>query len=79
MAVLHQCRNGSVAGLAGYLYIIMNVSNGKEPWIARRKHQHLKTAGKDHQSGKRDGVPQKEKRDRGTERERQMEGGFSAL
>ena len=36
---------------------------------------HRQTAGKDHELGKRDGVPQKEKRDRGTEREREKEGG----
>ena len=32
------------------------MSNCKELWIARRKHQHLQTAGKDHSLGKRDGV-----------------------
>ena len=56
---------------------IVNVSNGKELWIARRKHQHLQTAGKYHELGKRDVVPQKEKRDkrdRCTERERKGEG-----
>ena len=47
------------------------MSNCKELWIARRKHQHLQPAGKDHKLGKRDGVPQKEQereRDRWTER-----------
>ena len=33
----------------------------------------------DHELGKRDGVPQKENRDRGTERERTKERGGSAL
>ncbi len=32
----------------GWIHWIVNVSNGKELWIARRKHQHLQTAGKDH-------------------------------
>ena len=39
----------------------MNVFNCKKLWIARRKHQHLQTAGKDNQLGKRDGVRQKGK------------------
>ena len=36
------------------------MSNCKELWMARLKHQHLQTAGKDHSIGKRDGVPEKE-------------------
>ena len=52
--------------VTGCVHWIVNVFNCKKNWIARRKHQHLQTAGKDHQLGKRDGVPQKEKeRDRG--------------
>ena len=48
------------------------MSNGKELWIARRKHQHLQTAGKDNTLGKRDGVPQKE---RETDGQKEREGG----
>ena len=32
----------------GWIHWIVNVSHCKELWIARRKHQHLQTAGKDH-------------------------------
>ena len=53
-------------------------SSCKEFWIARRKHQHLQTAGKYDQLGKLDVVPQKERQIyRKTERERQREGGCS--
>ena len=62
------------------------MSNCKELWIARRKQQHLQTAGKDHQLRKRDGVPQKEserEREKGERqidrRERMREGGPGAL
>ena len=48
------------------------MSNCKELWIARRKHQHLRTAGRYHYLGKRDGVPQKE-REKERERERERE------
>ena len=65
----------SVEMVTGWVKWIVNVSNGKELWIARRKHQHLQTAGKDHKLGKRDEVPQKETD--GLERWR--EGGCSAL
>ena len=49
------------------------MSNCKLLWIARRKHQHLQTAGKYHYLGKRDGVPQQE-RERERERERETAG-----
>ena len=91
MEILSQCSNGrqmallsqhyciSVEMVTGCVHWIVNVSNCKELWIARRKHQHLQTAGKYHKLGKRDGVQQKEKRVRGTERERKREGGCSVL
>ena len=44
-----------------WIHWIVNVSNCKELWIARRKHQHLQTAGKHHYLRKLDGVPQKER------------------
>ena len=69
----------SVDMVTGWVYWIVNVSNCKELWIARRKHQHLQSAGKDHYLGKRIGVPQKEsEKDSWAERERKMEGGCSA-
>ena len=44
------------------------MSNCKELWIARRKHQRTHTARKDHKLGKRDGVPHRERqKDRGRE------------
>ena len=46
--------------VTGWIDWIVNVSNCKELWIARLKHQHLQTAGKDHSIGKRDGIPEKE-------------------
>ena len=36
----------SVQIVIGRIHWIVNVSNCKELWIARRKHQHLQTAGK---------------------------------
>ena len=61
----------SVEMVTGRVHWIVNVSNCKEHWIAKRKHQHLQTAGKDHELGKRDGVPQKKKETDGQkERER---------
>ena len=45
----------------GWIHWVVNVFNCKELRIAKRKHQHLQTAGKDHELGKRDGVPQKER------------------
>ena len=53
------------------------MSNCKELWIARIKHQHLQTAGKGHSLGKRDGVPQNE-RERQIDRKREK-GGCSAI
>ena len=38
----------SVEMVIGWIHWIVNVSNCKELWIARRKHQHLQIAGKDH-------------------------------
>ena len=38
----------SVEMLTGWVHWIVNVSNCKELWIARRKYQHRQTAGKDH-------------------------------
>ena len=38
----------SVEIVIGWIHWIVNVSNCKELWIARRKRQHLQTAGKDH-------------------------------
>ena len=38
----------SLEMVTGWVHWIVNVSNCKELWIARRKHQHLTTAGKDH-------------------------------
>ena len=38
----------SVEMVTGRVHWIVNVFNCKEFWIARRKHQHLQTAGKDH-------------------------------
>ena len=38
----------SVEIVIGWIHWIVNVSNCKELWIARRKHQHLQTAGKGH-------------------------------
>ena len=52
----------SVEMVTGRVHWIVNVSNCKELWIAKRKHQHLQTAGKDHELGKRDGVPHNEER-----------------
>ena len=49
--------------VTGRVHWIVNVSNCKQLWIARRKHQHLQTTGKHHEVVKRDGVPQKEKRE----------------
>ena len=70
----------SVEMVTGWTHWIVNVSNGKELWIARRKHQHLQTAGKYHSLGKRDGVPDREsEKDKWTERERKREGGCNAL
>ena len=37
--------------VTGWVHWIVNVANCKELWIARRKHQHLQTAGKDHYLG----------------------------
>ena len=51
----------SVEIVSGWVHWIVNVSNCKELLIARRKHQHLQTAGKDHELGKRDGMPQQER------------------
>ena len=65
----------SVEMVTGRVHWIVNVSNGKELWIARRKHQHLQTAGKDHELGKLDGVLQKEKRDRETDEQKERERG----
>ena len=52
------------------------MSNCKELCIARRKHQHLQTAGKVHQLRQRDhGILQKEsERERAIERERRRGG-----
>ena len=36
----------SVEIVTGWVHWIVNVSNCKELWIARRKHQHLQTARK---------------------------------
>ena len=50
------------------------MSNCKDVWIARRKHQHLQTARKYHKLGKRDRVPQKERETDGQkERKRERE------
>ena len=38
----------SVEMVTGFVHWRVNVSNCKELWIAKRKHQHLQTAGKDH-------------------------------
>ena len=38
----------SVEIVIGWIHWIVNVSNCKELSIARRTHQHLPTAGKDH-------------------------------
>ena len=51
----------------------------KEFWIARRKHQHLHTAGKDHTLGKRDGVQQKVERDRETDGQKEIERGREGI
>ena len=45
MALLHHCGN---CHWMGSLDTIVNVSNGKELWIAKSKHQHLQSAGKYH-------------------------------
>ena len=64
----------SVEMVTGRVHWIVNVSNSKVLWIARRKHQHLQNAGKDHELGKRDGLPQKERKTDGyKEREIGME------
>ena len=42
----HYCISVDIS--IGWIRWIVNVSNCKEFWIARRKHQHLQTAGKDH-------------------------------
>ena len=55
------------------------MSNCTELWIARRKHQHIKTAGKDHSLGKRDGGTRERERDRWTDIMRKREGGGNAL
>ena len=34
--------------VTGWVHWIVNLSNGKDLWIARRKHPHLETAEKDH-------------------------------
>ena len=76
MALLHQCHLSNCHQETGWVHGIVNVSNGKELWIARRKHQHLQTAGKDHLLlGKRNGVPQKEKRYKETDGQKKIERG----
>ena len=34
--------------VTGWVHLIVNVSNCKELWIARRKHHHIQTAEKVH-------------------------------
>ena len=75
MALLHPCGSGNG-------HCMVDVSNRKQFWVARRKHQHLQHAGKDHSLGKRDGVglPQKESETDGQkEREMEGEGGYNDL
>ena len=55
MALLHQCGNGHWMGS-----LDSECVNGKELVDCKKKHQLLQTAGKDHQLGKLDGVPQRE-------------------
>ena len=37
----------TVEMVTGWVHWIVNVSNCNKLWIARRKHQHLQTEGKD--------------------------------
>ena len=61
----HHCI--SVEMVTGYVHWTVNVSNCKELWIERRKHQHLKTAGKTTNKKTLDGYHRKRERDEWTQ------------
>ena len=63
--------------VTGWIHWIVNVSNCKELWIARRKHHHLQTPGWYHSLGKKTGWGTRAIR--WTERERKRGRGCNAL